>query len=248
MEKLTPLAAYARIGRLYLRWAPFLLLLALFVFVPVGLIHALTTSAEVGAFEFDGIVKLAGAALALIALAVTGLLGEVFYTGAVAVSLTHSRDGGPPSLRQIAATLSYGRLIVIDLAYGVLVALGLVLLIVPGIAAFVWFALAAPIVEIEGRGVRAAFARSVRLIRGRFWAVLAVLLPIEILGDSITGLATAFATDLLGDGLLSHWLSDVLSNLAFTPFYAVAAVLLTVTLIKEKEGRGPLLHSEPVQA
>lgn len=244
-EKLTPLDTYARIGRLYLRWAPFLLLLALLVFIPVGLIHALTISAEVGAFEFDGVVKLAGAALALIALAVTGLLGEVFYTGAVAVSLTHARDGGPPSLREIAATLSYGRLIVIDLAYGVLVAVGLVLLVAPGVAAFVWFALAAPVVEIEGRGVRAAFARSVRLIRGRFWAVLAVLLPIEVLGDAITGLATTLATDLFGDGLLSHWLGDVLSNLAFTPFYAVAAVLLTVTLIREKEGGGPRLHSEP---
>jgi hypothetical protein len=245
---MTPLATYARIGRLYLRWAPFLLLLALFVFVPVGLIHSLTISAELGGFEFDGLLELGGAALALVALAVTGLLGEVFYTGAVAVSLTHKHDGEPPSLREIATQLSYGRLIVIDLAYGALVAVGLVLLVVPGVMAFVWLALAAPLVEIEDRGVRAAFARSVQLIRGRFWAVLAVLLPIEIVGDGVTSLATELATDLLGDGLLSHWLSDVLSNLAFTPFYAVAAVLLTVTLIGEKEGSGPRLHSSPTRS
>jgi hypothetical protein len=35
--------------------------------------------------------------------------------------------------------------------------------------------------------------------------------------------------------------ADVLSNVAFTPFYAVAAVLLTVDLIREKGGGAELL-------
>ncbi len=55
----------------------------------------------------------------------------------------------------------------------------------PGILAFVYLGLAAPVVEIEHRGVRAALARSVRLVRGHFWLVLAVLLPIEIASDAI---------------------------------------------------------------
>ena len=36
----------------------------------------------------------------------------------------------------------------------------------------------------------------------------------------------------------------MLANIAFTPFYAVAAVLLTVDLIREKGG-GVELHSKP---
>jgi hypothetical protein len=247
-NRLTVFGTYAQMGRLYLSWAPSLLLLGLIVFIPVGLIHALTVSAEVGSFEFDSIVEIVGAGLAVAALAVTGLLGEVFYTGAVAVLMTHDRDGGPPSLREIARTVSYGPLIVIDLAYGVLVAIGLLLLVAPGAAAFVLFALAAPAVEIEDHGVRSAFRRSVELVRGRFWTVLAVLLPIEIVGDAITNAATEIGNDLLGHTLFSHWLADVLANLAFTPFYAVAAVLMTVTLIKEKDGAGPQLHSAPTSA
>jgi hypothetical protein len=247
-SKLTPLAAYVQIGRTYLRWAPFLLILATIVFVPVGLIHALTVSAEIGSFEVSGFVEIFAAAAALLALVITGLLGEVFYTGAVAVSLTHTHEGNPPSLREIATTIDYGRLIVIDLVYGVLVAVGLILFVVPGIAALVWLALAAPIVEIEHRGVRAAFARSVQLIRGRFWLALAVLAPIELVGDTVTNLGTLLAHELLGESLLSRWLADVLSNLAFTPFYAVAAVLLTVSLIREKDGHGPRLHSAPTSA
>lgn len=248
VEKLTPLAVYARIGRVYLRWAPFLLLLATIVFIPVGLVHAITVSAEIGSFDIDGIAKLLAAAAALLALAVTGLLGEVFYTGAVAVSLTHTHDGDPPSLREMAGTIDYGRLIAIDLIYGALVAIGLVLLVVPGILVFIWLSLAAPVVEIEHRGVRSAFARSVQLIRGRFWLALAVLAPIEVVGDTVTNVMTLFAHDLLGENLLSRWLADVLSNLAFTPFYAVAAVLLTVNLIREKDGEGPRLHSAPASA
>jgi hypothetical protein len=247
-ERLTILSTYVRMARLYWRWAPSLLLLALLVFVPVGLIHAVTLEAELGSFDFDGVVELLGVALAVLALAITGLLGEVFYTGAVAFLLTNDHDGRPPSPREIARTISYGRLIVVDLIYGIAVAIGLLLLVAPGAAAFVWFALAAPIVEIEDRGVRAAFARSVRLIRGRFWAVLAVLLPIEIVGDGGTTRATELATDLLGENVLAHWLADVLANLAFTPFYAVAAVVLTVVLIREKEGAGPRLHSAPAHA
>jgi hypothetical protein len=240
-----PLSLYAQIARTYAKWAPSLLLLAVIVFVPVGLVHTVAIHPDIDALDLDGVLTIAGVLIAVMALAITGLLGEVFYTGAVAISLTHPRGGRPPSLREIAGMIDYRRLIAIDLVYGVAVALGLVLLVVPGIAAFVWLALAAPVVEIEHRGVRAAFARSVQLIRGRFWVVFAVLVPIELIGDGIASLATELAHDLLGETFLSEWLADVLSNVAFTPFYAVAAVLLTVGLIREKDGGGSELHSEP---
>jgi hypothetical protein len=238
------ISIYARIGRTYVRWAPSLLLLALVVFVPLGLIHAITVNAEVGSLDLGAGLKLFAAAAALLALTATGLVGEVFYAGAVAISLTRPRGGRPPSLREIAGMVNYGPLIAIDLIYGALVAIGLVLFVVPGIAAFVWLGLAAPVVEIERRGIRAAFARSARLVRGKFPIVAAVLIPIEVAGDSLTDLATHLAQSLLGHSLLSEWLADVISNVAFTPFYAVAAVLLTVDLIREKGG-GAELHSKP---
>ena len=72
-----------------------------------------------------------------------------------------------------------------------LVALGILAFVVPGILVFVYLGLAAPVVEIEHRGVRAALARSYRLVRGHFWLVLAVLVPIEIVSDAMTDLATA---------------------------------------------------------
>jgi len=239
------ISIYARIGRTYATWAPSLLLLAVVVFVPLGLIHAITLHAEVGSFGLGVGLQLLATAAGVLALAATGLIGEVFYTGAVAISLTHRRDGQLPSLREIAGMVNYGPLIAIDLIYGAAVAVGLVLFVVPGILAFIWLGLAAPVVEIEHRGIREAFVRSARLVRGKFFVLAAVLIPIEIVGDALTELATGLAHDLLGGSLWAEWLADVLSNLAFTPFYAVAAVLLTVDRIREKGGGGEL-HSRPL--
>jgi hypothetical protein len=235
---------YLRIGRTYLRWAPSLLLLAVVVFVPLGLIHALTLEADIGSFDIDTSLGVFAIVAATLVLAATGLIGEVFYTGAVAISLTHPHDGEPPSLRETARMVSYGPLIAIDLIYGALVALGLVFFIVPGLLAFVWLGLSAPVVEIEHRGIRAALKRSIELVRGRFWIVAAVMVPIEIVGDGLTNLAGELTHGLFGSELLCEWMADVLSNLAFTPFYAVAAVLLTVDLIREKGGAAEL-HSKP---
>jgi len=237
---------YARIGRTYLRWAPSLMLLALVVFIPLGLVHAITIDADIGSFDLSGGIKLFAAVAALLALTATGLVGEVFYTGAVAISLTHAHEGRPPSLRQIASMVNYGSLIAIDLIYGALVAVGFVSFVVPGVLAFVWLGLAAPVVEIEHRGIRASFARSARLVRGKFWIVAMVLIPIEIAGDVLTDIATSLTHGLLGSELLCEWMADVLFNVAFTPFYAVAAVLLTVDRIRSVDGGAVELHSKPL--
>ncbi|HEX3323509.1 MAG TPA: hypothetical protein VHR65_00005, partial [Solirubrobacterales bacterium] len=87
--------------------------------------------------------------------------------------------------------------------------------------------------------------RSIGLVRGHFWLVLAVLVPIEIVSDVLTDLATAGTHALLGDSLLTEWLTDTATNIVLTPFYAVAAVLLTLDLIADREGTGPRLHSAP---
>ena len=245
-ERLTALGAYARIWRLYISWAPRLLLLGAVVVIAVGLLHALATTLEHHGIEFGSGVEIAGTVIALIVLAITGLLGEVFYTGALAALMTgEQKDHEAPTLTEIAREVEYGRLILIDLIYAVVVAIGFILLFVPGVMAFVFLALAAPVVEIQGRGVRDAIYHSIRLVRGRFWTVLAILLPIELIGDALTRFLTDLPHHLLSSPFIADWVADVLSNLATTPFYGIAAVLLTVELIHEKEGAGPRIHSVP---
>jgi hypothetical protein len=236
------LGLYARIVRTYVQWAGILLPLAAIVFVPLGLVHAIPIEADLTTIDTNSLELLVLAA-AVLTLAATGLIGEVFYTGAVSIALTHPHGEQPPNLGEVARTVNYGGLIAVDLLYGVVVAVGLVVFLVPGIVAFVFLGLAAPVVEIEKRSVRAAFARSASLVREHFWLVLAVLLPLELAGDALTNLTTYFAGDLLGDSLPAKWLADTAANIVFTPFYAVAAVLLTLDLIAYRDGVAPRLHS-----
>jgi hypothetical protein len=246
--EMTVLSLYRRIWRTYFSWARSLLPLACFVFVPLGLVHAIPVHFDATEFHLGTGFALAGAMLAILLLSAAGLLGEIFYTGAVAIALTHPHgaDGRPPSLLEVARMVRYRTLIAVDLLFGVLVAVGVVALVVPGVLLFVYLGLAAPVAEIERHGWRDAFARSFRLVRGNFWLVFAVLVPIELLSDALTSLATAGAHSLLGDSLIAEWLTDTASNILLTPFYAVAAVLLTVDLIAARDGATPQLHSAPV--
>jgi hypothetical protein len=242
------LALYARIGRTYVSWARVLLPLAAAVFIPLGLIHAIPLHAHLDSVDAGQGLKALTVAGAVLALTAGGLIGEVFYTGAVSIALTHPRmEGRPPSPREVARLLSYRRLIAVDLLYGVFVGAGLLAFFVPGVLIYVYFGLAAPVVEIERHGVREAFARSLRLVRGHFWLVFAVLVPIELASDALTNLATDLCAHLLGGSLLAEWLADTTSNIVLTPFYAVAAVLLMLDLIAARDGQGPQLHSAPAR-
>jgi hypothetical protein len=233
---------YARIWRTYRSQAPGLLLLGLIVFVPLGLLDAIAADVELDSLNLTDGLKLAAVIAAVGALSTTSLLGEVFFSGAVAVSLTHTEHERAPSLREIARRLRYGRLIAVDILYVLIVAVGLVLLFVPGVLAFVWFGLAGPVVEVGERTVRGALARSWQLVRGNFWVALGVLAPIEIVGDAIGEAIEGVIHDLLGESFLAGWLAESLSNIVFSPIFAVAAVLLTLELIREKDGRDPLPH------
>lgn len=239
------LSLYARIWRTYIAWAGTLLPLAFFVFVPLGLIHAIPVHVGATSLGLGSGLEIFGAVLAVLLLVMTGLLGEIFYTGAVAIALTHPHEGDPPSLREVAGMVNYWTLIGVDLIFGVLVAVGFLAFLVPGVLVFVYLGLAAPVAEIESRGVRSALVRSFRLVRGHFWLVLAVLVPIEVLSDGLTDLATSGAHALLGDSLIAEWVTDTATNILLTPFYAVAAVLLTLDLIAARDGTQPHLHSHP---
>jgi hypothetical protein len=236
---------YVRIVRTYFNWAGTLLPLAFFVFVPLGLVHAIPVTFNATHLDLHGAIELLALIGAILALTATGLIGEFFYTGAVAIALTHPHDGTPPTLREVARTIKYGRLIAVDLLYAALVAIGLVVLFLPGILIYVYLGLAAPVVEIEDHGIRAALARSFSLVRGHFWLVLVVLGPLELAGDVITNWAIDIGHSLLGESLLTEWLADTATNIVFTPFYAVAAVLLTIGLIEDRDGSAPRLHTDP---
>jgi hypothetical protein len=233
---------YADIGRVYRDWWASILLLAVVVFVPLGLIDAAAAQVDLDSLDVDSGLKLFALVAAAGAVTTTGLLGEVFFAGAISVSLTLPEDR-PPRLGEIARHLKYGRLIVLDVVYVILVAVGLLLIVVPGVAAFVFLGLAGPAVEVEEQTVWGALRRSFQLVRSDFWLVFWVLVPIELAGDALGSAAEHYAHELLGDTFFSTWLSEAGSNVVLSPVFAIAAVLLLTRLIAAVDGSGPRIRS-----
>lgn len=229
------LSLYGRIARTYWRYAIPLVLLAAIVFVPLGLLEALGGEIDVESVDFGSGIKVAALLATLSIVTATGLIGEVFYSGVVAFSLSHPEHEHMPPISEIARRLKYGRLIAVDLVYLAMVIVGAVFFIVPGVLIFVWFGLSGPVVELEDRTVRGALGRSFELVRGNFWVVFFILAPIEVIGDSLSEGFTELVHGLLGHNLLGGWLAESLSNVIFTPIFAVAAVLLALDLIDARE-------------
>ena len=158
--------------------------------MPLGLLHEVAINAEIGSLG-DSATASSSPALALAVLAIVGHRAD-------RRGLLHRRRGDLADPSQRGQTALPAR----DRRYGQLRpadrdrrdlrspgrALGWSRLVVPGVLAFVWLGLAAPVVEIEHRGIRAAFRRSVELVRGKFFLVAFVLIPIEIAGDALTDL------------------------------------------------------------
>jgi hypothetical protein len=238
-----PTSIYRDTLRTYARGAPQLLLIGAVVFVPLGFLEAVVGRiGPIGSAADDGITIAALLALLLVQV-VVGLVGEVFYSGAVANLIALAREGERPSLRALAARLAYGRLIAVAVLYDVAVAVGLLAFVVPGVVLFTWLALAAPLVELQGCGVREAFTRSRRMVHGQFWPVLVVLGPITLASQSLDDAVRALGHDIVGHGLVADWFSDAATSILVYPLYAVAAVLITLQLLgRPLAAGGPMRH------
>ena len=205
------------------RW-PALLVAGLIVFVPLSLFDVLTEDA-IEVEDPDAATLVAGLAAVAVA-AVGAMLGEAIYAGMVAGVVVAEREGGPHSVAESLRHLPYGRLLAVDALAAGVIALGFLALIVPGFLFLVWFALVAPAIEVEKLGVRDAFGRSRALVRGHFWFVLGLLLPMLIAQDALSSAAQSASIWGLGEGFLGDWVGALIANLLTSPFYAVAVTVL----------------------
>jgi len=110
------------------------------------------------------------------------VLGAVFLSGFLCRLVGGPKDGlEGASVREVLRTLSWGRLVGADLMVALLVVIGLIAFVIPGLVAATLFAVVGPVIDIESRPVVAALRRSAHLVRPRFWTVaLLVTLPVAL--------------------------------------------------------------------
>lgn len=106
---------------------------------------------------------------------------------------------------------------------GIAVAIGLLLLIVPGLVLITFLALIVPVIVLEGRGVTDAFRRSTDLVRGHGWAMFGVLvltMVVYIVVGFIIGVILFALAPWARD-----FLSTIISGTLLAPFTALALTL-----------------------
>ncbi len=129
--------------------------------------------------------------------ALTSVLSLILIV--LVVGRSASRKGLIPSGwgRLIAiAVFEFPRLLLIYLASHLLIGLGLVLLIIPGLWLYTILCLSLQVGVVEGSGVARSFARSGALTEGHRWRVFAALL-IVLVASALSVMSIAFVSTML---------------------------------------------------
>lgn len=233
---------------LYRKQAANLLTIVALIVIPAQVLVWVIVRASVShAFARNGTVYTSSSvAVPEVSVVVIGFVSGVLAIGALSKALLDASTGHPSGWRHSLGFASdhLGPLILLALISGVLLALGYVLLIIPGIYLTVVWAVAVPVLVFERIGPIAALSRSSQLVTGRWWATFAVLLVGIVLVVALSFvigriLSAGASSDSVTVVLLLAGISRTVSALLTYPVIAALSVVLYMDLRGRKEGLGP---------
>jgi hypothetical protein len=167
---------------------------------------------------------------------IVGLVAAFLLQAALVKAVQDVRDGRVDmSVGQTveAARPYLGAVIGASLLAGIAIAIGLILVIVPGLVLITIWAVIVPVIVIEQSGALASFGRSRALVRGRGWHVFGTLVLVYVIllvVNFVLGLVFSALPHALGSGL-----SSVISGTLISPFLALVVTLVYYRLV----GTGP---------
>jgi len=173
---------------------------------------------------------------------VVSIAGIFWLQGALVLAVDDVRDGRADlSISQTLdrVTPHLGTLVLAGILAGLGIALGLVLLIVPGLFLMTIWLLIVPAIMLEGCGVSAAFSRSQELVRGYGWSVFGVIVLTVLI---FIGVGIVFGA--LDAGLDSRWVSFALNIVLQTITAPFLALAWTITYYELRDLKG----AEPTAA
>jgi len=124
-----------------------------------------------------------------------------------------------------------GSVILVGLLVGLAVAVGFILLIIPGIIALVFLSVSIPSFVVENRRGTQAMSRSWNLVSGHFWHAFGVI----IVAALITGVVGGILGAIGGNNWFVAWIFNAIGQIITTPFSALVSVLLYLDLRARKE-------------
>jgi hypothetical protein len=203
---------FSEAWRMYRAHARHLLTIAFVVYVIAALLEVLLAA----------LLGLFGVLLA----SVVSLIATFLLQAALVKAVEDVRDGRVDlSLGDTvrAARPAVGRVAGASILAGLGIAVGFVLLIVPGLFLLTIWCLIAPVIVLEGVGVGASFGRSRELVRGFGWNVFGTLVTVflvQIVVGIVIGIILSPLPQTVGQGL-----SEVVSGTLVAPFVALVVTL-----------------------
>jgi hypothetical protein len=224
---------------LYTKFFARFVVIALIVFAIVNVIYALLDAAL---YDDDDLSS--GTSWILLAISVTAsVVGTYWLQGAFVKAVQDVRDGTFDSSTQDifrAVTPVLGTLVVAGILAGLGIGIGFLLLIVPGVILLTWWAVIAPTIVVETKGVMEAFGRSRQLVSGYFWPVLGIVVITAILTGVAGGILTLVFSFL--PRFLEIFIGGTVAQAIVAPFSAIA---LTLTYFKLREVKEAGTASSP---
>jgi hypothetical protein len=220
--------------RIYRDQAGVLLPVAFWLFLLVAIVNGLTED-EISLFWLPVIIGLA-----------VGTLYQGMVVGLVQDIQDGRRDSSVGDLVRSALPV-LGALIGAGILSGLGILVGFLLLVVPGLYLLTIWAVIAPAIVVERRGVLEAFGRSRELVKGHGWPVLGTI-AVAYLITILATIAFGAIADGIADGPLLRIVFSALASTLTAPIAALVAAVLYFRLLAIKGQRPqPQAASVPQQ-
>lgn len=218
----------------YIKNAKQLLVIVAIIVVPLSLLSYVITRIALAGTEESVVVGNQtitvverGFWIAILAILVTALLSVIISAilqAAILRGAAQATLGDPVDVEASYrwGLRRFGSVLLVSILVGLAVAVGFLLLFIPGIILLVMFSVAVPAVVVEGKRGREAMGRSWRLVSGHFWHVLGVIVVAFI----ITAVVTAIFTAIGGSNEVLTVILGTVGQVIVAPFTALVTVLL----------------------
>lgn len=170
------------------------------------------------------------------------VIGNTLYQGMVVSLVADVQDGRrDSSIGDLVNSASpvILPLFLAGLLAGLGIALGFVLLIVPGLILLTIWSVIAPVIVLERTGVIEAFGRSRELVRGHGWQVFGVIVCVFLIIVVVRAVLGAIAVGI-DDSVVMRTLFDVIGSTITAPVVALVASVIYFRLKGIKEGGAPV--------
>jgi MFS family permease len=166
---------------------------------------------------------------------IVSLVLTAFFTGMVVMLVRDLQDGHrDSSLGELFSSVTpvLVPVIVVSILFGIGVAIGFVLIIIPGLILLTIWSVVIPVTVVERPGILAAFGRSRELVRGNGWQVFGTILLVWLIAIVVGALGGLLASAF--GGVIGALIVAIIGAL-IAPVIALTAALIYFVLVEGKQ-------------